>query len=451
MEKALKNIEQRFRKLVELSPVSISEYRDGRFLYVNPAGLHMMGIDRLEDVIGTDPMYWIHPDDKPKAKEFMDKALLHDDSLSCDYRIVCPNGNIADLSVTASYDLHSQTVQLVCKDITERKQTERALRESEELNRKLVELSPEAIFLHSDYKFDFVNPAGLAMLGATSMDDIIGKPVLDRIHPRCKEEARLRLSAIYDLNLSTSSLEQRLLRYDGTAFDSDLVAVPIIHNGENSSLSLIRDVSDRKIVEEERKITEEMIRQSEERYSSLQTSVDRIFHDLFGVMKVSEMERRLIKEVKEVIKVSDVSLIHVDLDNNFVVKNDCDTLPNSYQEKLLKLSEIPVCKLMDTDEGHLLKIAEIRGKSYVLWIGDKPDSLRIAPNRVWLQTIARYVSVLFDNVRLIEDLTNELEHTASNLIAPSWLLRLLFNLSENERKHLSQDLHDGALQEQIIW
>jgi two-component system sensor histidine kinase ComP len=77
--------------------------------------------------------------------------------------------------------------------------------------------------------------------------------------------------------------------------------------------------------------------------------------------------------------------------------------------------------------------------------------LNITAQKVWLKTITRYASVLYDNFRIIEDLTKELEQLASHQVAPSWLLRLLFSLSENERKRLSQDLHDAALQEQIIW
>lgn len=78
--------------------------------------------------------------------------------------------------------------------------------------------------------------------------------------------------------------------------------------------------------------------------------------------------------------------------------------------------------------------------------------LLIQAQKIWLETITRYASVLYDNFRVIEDLTRELEKLGSSQqIMPLWLLRLMLHLSENERKRLSQDLHDAALQEQIIW
>jgi two-component system sensor histidine kinase ComP len=449
--KELQISEERYRRLIELFPQPIISHRDGILIYSNTAGLRLIGASHSDEIMGAKIADIIELNNQEKINHRIGLVMENYDIGSMEMKIRRLDGILIDVETTGIYDAKNHSVMTVINDITKRKKIENQLKDSEQRFRKLVELSPETVFVHSDYKFDYVNPAGLAMFRVNSPKDMIGKPVLERVHPSSLEDAERRLKTIYDLHLSTPLTEQKLLRYDGSAFDSDLIAVPIFHNGKRSSLTLIRDISEHKSLEKERQMADELIRQSEEHYSSLQTSVDRIFHDLFGVMKVSEMERRIIKEVKDVIKVNDVSLIHVDIDNNIVIKDDCVTLPHSYQEKLLKLREIPVCKLMDTVEGHLLKIAEIQGKSYVLWIGEKPESLTIAPNRVWLQTIARYVSVLFDNFRLIEDLTNELEETASNLVAPPWMVRLLFNLSENERKRLSQDLHDGALQEQIIW
>jgi PAS domain S-box-containing protein len=78
----------------------------------------------------------------------------------------------------------------VSADISERKQAEEVLRESEERYRSLVELSPDAILVHSEGKLVYVNTAGAKLLGVALPDELIGKPALDLIHPDYREIAR---------------------------------------------------------------------------------------------------------------------------------------------------------------------------------------------------------------------------------------------------------------------
>ncbi len=70
----------------------------------------------------------------------------------------------------------------------------------------------------------------------------------------------------------------------------------------------------------------------------------------------------------------------------------------------------------------------------------------------WLKTIAHYSGIVYENLYLIEGLIENLEmEMKSQREAPSWVLRLIFTLSENERRRLASDLHDAALQDQLIW
>jgi PAS domain S-box-containing protein len=84
------------------------------------------------------------------------------------------NGTVAALVVNA-------------QDITERRQAERELRESEDRYRKLVEISPDAVIIHRGGKIIFINPAALNLIGASHSDDLIGKNVLDFIQPEFRD------------------------------------------------------------------------------------------------------------------------------------------------------------------------------------------------------------------------------------------------------------------------
>ena len=74
---------------------------------------------------------------------------------------------------------------------------------------------------------------------------------------------------------------------------------------------------------------------------------------------------------------------------------------------------IPFCKLFEMCDGYFVKIGEMNGDSSIVCIGGDVPLLLIQP-KIWLETITRYASVLYDNFRVIEDLTRELEKLGSS-------------------------------------
>ncbi|MEK4513346.1 PAS domain S-box protein [Paenibacillus anaericanus] len=428
MERALQESEERYRRLVELSPVAIAVYKAGQINYINPAGARMLGINLTGDTFVPNLMDWIHPNYRDGVSQAMENTMLNGYSIPAEYQVVRSDSHVILVSMLSIYDSQSASVQLMFEDITEKKRVEQALLESKELNQQIIELSPEAIVLHSDYKFIDVNSAALVLFGVSGVSELVGRSIFEYAHPDNWTLIQERMGEIYrQQRASSTPVEQKIIRSDGEIIDVEVVANSIPYKGEYAAISLFRDIRDRKRAERDRKLTERVIRESEERYFRLQTSLDEFSHDLFGVMKIPQMEQRLLQEVREILNVSNVRLIEV----------ECN------KDKL--------CEIIESDRGYYLKLDENKGKSYLLCIDEKPPSLQITSIRVWLKTIGRYVSVLFDNFLLIEDLTKELEQAASGQVAPTWLLRFIFNLSENERKRLAQDLHDSALQEQIIW
>jgi PAS domain S-box-containing protein len=79
------------------------------------------------------------------------------------------------------FDDGRKGVSVIFEDITERKKAETELQESQDRYRTLVEISPDAVFLHQEGKIIYANPAALRILGASQPGEIIGKNILDFI------------------------------------------------------------------------------------------------------------------------------------------------------------------------------------------------------------------------------------------------------------------------------
>lgn len=403
----------------------------GNFVVASPSCEKALGIP-LGVIKDTTILEYIHPDEQEALREQILEIFRTKSGQMLYNRFFHANGAIIHLESLATPVLDDdgevENIVIVARDISIRVKIEAELRESEELNRLLIELSPEAVLLHSDYKFAYVNFSCLGLFGVSDESQLIGKSIFDWAHPDYLPLAKARMGEIYSKpNKILAAVEQKVVRADGTIIDVEVTASSILYKGEIACISIFRDIRNRKKLEEDRQNTERIIRESEERYFRLQMSLDQFSHDLFGVMKISHMKQRLLKEVRDILQITDISLIEME-DNS---------------DKL--------CEIIETEKGYSLKIGEIKGRSYLLSINEKLSTLEISSIRVWLETITRYVSVLFDNFLLIEDLTKDLELAVSKHIAPTWFLRFMFKLSEDERKRLSQDLHDSVLQEQIIW
>ncbi len=120
---------------------------------------------------------------------------------------------------------------------------EAALRESEERYRQLVELSPEAIVVCSAGKIDLINTAGVKLLGAASFQELIGRPVMDFVHPDCQEILLERIRKLTEEKQAVPFIEETFLRLDGTQVSVESAATPVGDAKEQAVLVVSRDLT----------------------------------------------------------------------------------------------------------------------------------------------------------------------------------------------------------------
>jgi len=174
-------------------------------------------------------------------------------NLSGTWRHLLKDGRVIDVEIS-SHTLSfagRRGVLVLAQDITERKRAEQELRESEERYRRLVEVSPDAIAVHSDGKLVYVNPAAVRLLGATSPGELVNKPILEIVHPDDRAWVAERVRRTMTMGGANEPAVQRLVRLDGQTIHAEVAAVPIMYAGRPAGQIMIRDATERKQFEEQ--------------------------------------------------------------------------------------------------------------------------------------------------------------------------------------------------------
>ncbi len=131
--------------------------------------------------------------------------------------------------------------------IREREQMHEAVRESEERYRKLVELSPDGIAIHMEGRFVFMNPAGTEILGAAGSEELIGRTLLDFVHPDYRQIVVERLHRLEQQQVDVPLMEQKFFRLDGKEIDVEVSSLPFTFNGKPAVQSIFRDITERNL------------------------------------------------------------------------------------------------------------------------------------------------------------------------------------------------------------
>jgi len=229
--------------------------KECRFIRTSKAHARTFGLDDPKKAIGKTDMDFFSEEHAGKAYEDEKRILRTGEPLLNAEEKETRPGRPDTWALTTKMPLRDQHGNIVgtfgiSRDITEGKRAEKALRESEERYRQLVELSPDSILVHREGKVAFVNSSAATLFGAERPEALLGKDVMDLVHPEFREIVQQRSRTVQQGGEPVPREEQKCLRLDGTAFDIEVSSAPIIYDGVRASLTIVRDITERKQLEE---------------------------------------------------------------------------------------------------------------------------------------------------------------------------------------------------------
>ena len=257
-ENALRESEERYRRLVQTMPDAVIIHASGKVKFINPSGARLFGFRTCEEIIGLEIINFIHPDYRQLVEERIRLTRDKGEDLPLlEEKFIRVDGSVVDVEVSAiNFSINGEAASLViARDITSRKMAETALRESEERYRTLFDLSPDAIILFEARENDVFwpivecNRAACEMNGY-SREELIGQSIdIFHQHPVSLEKRQEEYRRI-QIEGKNPPAEIIHVRKDGTLVSIENHIHLIQFAGKELLLGIDRDITERKRAEE---------------------------------------------------------------------------------------------------------------------------------------------------------------------------------------------------------
>jgi two-component system NtrC family sensor kinase len=191
-------------------------------------------------------------------------------------------------SLGRSFDNTRRSLQSLFRNVeqsnAELRRREEALRDSEELHRLLVDLSPDGIMLHDDSGILFMNPAGCRALGASGPEVAVGRRYVDFVTTPDRKRSEERLTRVLE-GESLEPSERRLVTLDGREIVVATSGVPFRRGDQRLALIIFSDITAMKRAEEEIVRQREALHQAE-KINSFGTLLAGVAHELNNPLSV---------------------------------------------------------------------------------------------------------------------------------------------------------------------
>jgi len=288
VEEAGQKNEKRIRDLTEMLPEAIFEADlDINLTYANREAFSLFGFTQKDFENGLNGIDLLVPEERNEARKNLLKRLQGKELGGIQYKAIKKDGTVFPILLHVSPIIEQGTykgVRGIIIDLTERIRAEEALIQSEERFRLAFQTSPDAININKmDGTYVEVNEGFIELTGY-SREEVVGKSSLD-IKIWDIPEDRQRLTEGLERDGRVKNLESRFLMKDGS-YRYALMSANIIQlQGEPHILSVAKDITDKKKMEEEKSRLEEQLHQAQ-KMEAIGNIAGGIAHDFNNILTI---------------------------------------------------------------------------------------------------------------------------------------------------------------------
>ncbi len=263
VEEALRESEEKLRNMFDsvTDGITVTDL-NGTITECNDITVKIHGFDSKDKVLGKSAFEFIAPLDHERATANMQRTLEKGTIQGIEYILLKADGSNfpGELSASVLRDESGNPLGFIAltRDITERKQAEEALRESEERYRALVSLGGklgEAIIMMQDNEQGDVMPTFFneewPRITGYSGRELLGMSFFDLVHPKDRAASLKRHKRKMNGEIIPGLFEMRIIRKDGTEVPIELTSAYTTYQGQGATVAFIRDITERKQAEEE--------------------------------------------------------------------------------------------------------------------------------------------------------------------------------------------------------
>ena len=209
---------------------------------------------------------FIHPEDRPNYAATLEKHLSKETEFyEAVYRFQLKNGKwrwVMERGQVVEFDGHGNALRTVgtLQDFENRKTQEQIAVEAEGRYRELIETLPLGIVIYQDNQLVFANKSVAKMMGANTVDDIIGKPALHFVHPESVSKSLERIRQLMD-GKTVPTIEQKYVRLDGKEIMVDVSAHQLNFRGKPAIQIIIKDTTEEREAQMAKRKTETLFSQ----------------------------------------------------------------------------------------------------------------------------------------------------------------------------------------------